>query len=266
VKKRGIIFGVPFFPAGFFLSKDDLSRIFRPLFRGKLIEVPANSCKISFMKKAVEKYLSFLHRVLRIELTRICPSDSNISKMRELNEIQLSSEQLQVIIKAVKSTPSCRLLVFGLGNDSMFWSKLNRGGLTVFLEDNKDWLEKITRRSKRITAFLVHYNTQRKDWKKLLESPSLLNMSLPNEVKREKWDVILVDGPEGWKDFHPGRMKSIYLSSRLIKDPGHIFVHDCDREIEDAYCNHFLKKKNMKMEIAGLRGVLRHYKMTGPAT
>ena len=213
------------------------------------------------MLKTFGQLLEALHKYLNIELARIWPTDSRISEMIELNEIQLSLEELKEIIRTVKSRDRCRLLVFGLGNDSIFWASLNRGGLAIFLEDNTDWLEKITKRSKRIKAFPVNYNTWREDWRTLLESPSLLNMALPDEVKKEKWDVILVDGPEGWKDHHPGRMKSIYLASRLIKDSGHIFVHDCDREVEDAYCSRFLKNQNLKKEIKGPYGLLRHYKM-----
>ncbi len=213
------------------------------------------------MKEILQKYLKSFHGYLSIELARIWPSDANISEMRKLNQIQLSLEELQEIINTVKSTANCRLLVFGLGNDSLFWSRLNRSGMTIFLEDDKNWLEKITKRSKRIKAFPVTYNTRREDWRSLRESPSLLDMDLPDEVEKDKWDVILVDGPAGWKDFHPGRMKSIYLSARLIRDSGHVFVHDCEREVENVYSNRFLKHENLKTEIKGPYGLLRHYKM-----
>ena len=179
--------------------------------------------------------------------------------MRWLNEIQLSDEQLNAISTVIKTKKSCKLLVFGLGNDSVFYTYLNRGGTTIFLEDNKSWFQHVIKRSKRIVAYLVNYDTKRSDWRMLLKSPSLLNMALPNDVEREEWDVILVDGPAGWNDQTPGRMKSIYLSSRLIKNSGDIFVHDCNREIEDIYCNKYLKKENLKIEIKAKVGCLRHY-------
>ena len=168
------------------------------------------------MKKILKKIIKYLFAWPSIELTRLWPSHFNISVMRKLNGIQLSSEQLKVIFTTIKRKAPCKLLVFGLGNDSVFWSKLNRGGVTIFLEDNKDWLQNVTKRSKGMTAFLVNYNTRRKDWKVLLESPSLFNMALPNDVEKEEWDVVLVDGPAGWNDKTPGRMKSIFLSLRLI--------------------------------------------------
>lgn len=218
------------------------------------------------MKKILKKIIKYLFAWPSIELTKLWPSYFNISVMRKLNEIQLSTEQLKVISTTVKRKAPCKLLIFGLGNDSMFWFNLNRGGVTIFLEDNKSWFQKVTKRSKNLIAFFVNYNTQRSDWKMLLESPSLLDMTLPNNVEKEKWDVIFIDAPEGWNDKTPGRMKSIFLSSRLVKDSGDIFVHDCDREIEDIYCNKFLKKENLKIEIKTLSRFLRHYHITNRST
>lgn len=179
--------------------------------------------------------------------------------MRKLNEIQLSTIQLKVICATIKRKTPCKLLVFGLGNDSFFWSSLNRNGITVFLEDDTEWFQKIIKKSKNIKAFLVSYNTQRKDWKTMLENKSLLEMTLPNDLGKEAWDVILVDAPAGWNDESPGRMKSIFLSSKLIRNSGDIFVHDCDREVEDIYCDKFLQKENLRLEIKAPIGFLRHY-------
>jgi len=187
------------------------------------------------------------------------PTDFHIALMRQMNNILLSTGQLKIISETIRRRTPCRILIFGLGHDSLFWSSLNRGGVTVFIEDNKDWFEKITRISSAMKAFLVHYDTQKKDWKTFLENTSLLNMTLPDEIEKEKWDVILIDGPSGWKDHEPGRMKSIFLASRLIRKPGDVFVHDCDREVEDAFCNKFLGKDNLKMESRAPKGILRHY-------
>ena len=200
------------------------------------------------------------------ELCRRWPSHFTISVMRTLNGIQLSPEQLQLISTTIRGKAPCRLLVFGLGNDSVFLQNLNRGGITIFIEDDRGWFHKITTRSKGLTAFLVDYTTQRKDWRMLLEHPSLLSMSLPHDVENEEWDVILVDAPSGWDDQTPGRMVSIFLSSRLVKGSGDIFVHDCNREVEAVYCNSFLKNENLKTEIEAPVGSLRHYHMANRST
>ena len=218
------------------------------------------------MREPIKSIIKYLFARLSIELACLWPTYFQIAVMRKLNGIQLSPEQLKVISTTIRSKAPCKLLVFGLGNDSVFWSRLNRGGITIFLEDSQDWLQRFTNRSPEITAFLVNYNTQRKDWKMLLEHPSLLDMTLCDDVEQEEWDVILVDAPAGWNDQTLGRMKSIFLSSRLIKTSGDVFVHDCDREVEDIYCNHFLKEENLKMEIEAPVGFLRQYHITNRST
>jgi len=211
------------------------------------------------IKKIYIPITKFFFGRLSIELARRWPTHLNISAMRKFNNIQLSTEQLKYIAITVKEKPFCKLLIFGLGNDSLFWLKLNKGGVTIFLEDNIEWLKKITKRSKGIIAYPVNYNTRITDWKLLLESPSLLEMTLPDKVEKEEWDVIFVDAPGGWNDQTLGRMKSIYLSSRLVKSLCDIFVHDCNREVEDIYCNKYLKEENLIKEIKTQGVFLRHY-------
>jgi uncharacterized protein (TIGR01627 family) len=218
------------------------------------------------MKMIYKKITKSVFARPSIELASLLPLHPIIFVMRKLNEIQLSVEQLKVIAMTVKRKAPCKLLIFGLGYDSVFWFKLNRGGVTIFLEDNKDWFQKITKKSSYLIAFLVNYNTKRADWQMLLKYPSLLDMTLPNNVEKEEWDIILVDGPDGWNDQTPGRMKSIYLASRLVKNLGDIFVHDCNREVEDIYSNKFIKKDNLKIEVKAPVGLLRHYRIINRST
>jgi len=219
------------------------------------------------MKKIVKTLIEkFLRAWPSVALAGRWPNYPNISLMRKLHKIHLSTKQLKTIATTVQKKAPCKLLVFGLGNDSVFWSSINRNGTTVFIEDNPLWFRKITGRSKDLKVFVVDYKTQRKDWKILLESPSMLHMTLSDEVETVRWDVILIDAPEGWNDESPGRMKSICLSSRLIGDSGDIFVHDCNRDVEDVYCNTFLKKENLVREIDAPNGLLRHYKIISCST
>lgn len=200
---------------------------------------------------------------LSVELAVHRPATPLLALVKRFYEIQLSADQLKLIATTVKAKKGCRLLIFGMGNDSAFWSRLNRNGMTVFLEDNEQWHQRITERVKGLTSVLVSYNTRITDWKMLLESPSLLQMTLPDEVEKEAWDVILVDAPDGSNDRTTGRMKSIALASRLAGDPGTVFVHDCEREVENSYCNRFLKEENLKAEIDPPdSGCLRQYLMT----
>lgn len=171
------------------------------------------------------------------------------------NEIQLTYDEVRIVMDAVRRKAPCNFLVFGVGNDSRFWSRINGRGNTVFIEDNAKWFQEAIKADRRIRAYLVDYLTQRIQWQELLEYPDRLDMILPQEIEREKWDVILVDGPNGYEDITPGRMKSIFLSSRLAANSGDVFVHDCDREVEQVYSDRYLKPENLKAEV----GLLRHY-------
>lgn len=210
-----------------------------------------------FLREKIRKSLG----KLSIRLYIRCPSQRLIKIMQRLNYIQLSPEQMELIINSINMNKQCKLLVFGLGNDSVLWNDINYTGKTIFIEDNKLWFQKIMNNYK-LSAHLVDYATKRSQWKSLLESPERLTMSLPEEIEKEKWDVILVDAPGGYDDSTTGRMKSIFLATKLIKKDGDIFVHDCERQVEKIYCDRFLKEENFKVEIEARNGHLRYYKIT----
>jgi uncharacterized protein (TIGR01627 family) len=172
--------------------------------------------------------------------------------------IQLSPEQLISIIDTLK--PPCNLLVFGVGNDSSLWIKANKDGNTVFIENNIDWLNKVKRINPELKSVLVEYKTVLSKWKDIIDKPKELEMDFNSDdydIRKTKWDVIIVDAPMGYEEAHPGRMQSIYEASRIIKDGGHVFVHDCNRKVEGVYTTKFLLTENLIEEI----GNLRHYKI-----
>jgi glucuronoxylan 4-O-methyltransferase len=189
---------------------------------------------------------------LSIAISSTWPTPFFISCMKMANKVHLSAEEIKAIASVVKEKAPCKFLVFGLGNDSLFWSRINRRGKTVFIEDNLSWFYIIKGRNPGMEGYLVEYGTRRREWKELLNTPDMLLLALPDEVECEKWDVILVDAPNGWDDLTPGRMKSIFMASRLVGEGGHIFVHDCDRQVEKIYCDRFLGD-NLQEEIRSLR-------------
>ena len=183
--------------------------------------------------------------------------------MRRVHGIQLAAEELRAIALVLKRKAPCKLLIFGLGNDSGWWLRLNAGGITVFLEDDAGWIRECTRRYPGTTIHIVSYETRRSDWRTLLEGPpEALDLAVPESVTSTRWDVILVDAPAGWSDDTPGRMKSIHFASRVVAMNGDVFVHDCDREVERAFCDGLLEPRNLVLEI----GRLRHYRSFSRAT
>jgi hypothetical protein len=170
--------------------------------------------------------------------------------------IQLHANEIFFIAKTIRSPVN--FLIFGMGSDSVFWFNLNRKGRTVFIEDQEEWFKRIKQETPILEAYLVDYGTKLEEGMQLINYPERLAIDLPPDIRKTEWDVILVDGPAGFKDGTPGRMKSIYEASRLIKQGGNIFVHDAQREIESEYSDRYLLKRNVVAEIKG-RAFLRRY-------
>lgn len=175
-----------------------------------------------------------------------------------LDGVLLQPVEIEAIANEILARPGCALLVFGCGHDSRFWERVNQRGTTVFLEDHPEWAATV---AATLTSSVVHqvsYGTTRTQWRELLDDPSNLAMPLPPEVRDRRWDVVLVDGPAGFDDSTPGRMKSIYEAARLVAPGGRVIVHDCERPVEDAYTTRYLGTNRLVLEIHG-HALLRGY-------
>lgn len=132
-------------------------------------------------------------------------------------------------------------LVFGLGYDSKLWRYANRNGFTIFLEHDSKWI------TNEPDVFEVSYSTKLSQADELLleyDGGNFKNiiMKLPEVVLKTQWDCIFVDSPQGNKKIYPGRMQSIYSASILAKKNTDVFVHDCDRRVEDMYTRKMFSK------------------------
>ncbi|MBA7534686.1 hypothetical protein ES705_26935 [subsurface metagenome] len=172
---------------------------------------------------------------------------------KQYEGIQLKAAELLRIVHIIRKFNHCRLLVFGLENDSPFWGEVNKNGRNVFLEDYEPWFDKITNEFPMIEAYLVSYPCNITQWKEVLNKPERLAMNLPQEIVNDRWDVIFVDGPRGHRYTQdlPGRMSSIYMASRLVDQAGYVFAHDAERVIEDAYSTKYLGEDHL---VANVRG------------
>jgi hypothetical protein len=174
--------------------------------------------------------------------------------------IQLRPAELIKVFHSIRKFDQCRLLIFGLGNDSPFWVDANSRGRTVFLEDYKPWYDKITARFPAIEAYPVSYPCNITQWREVLEQPERLEVQLPSAVSDTPWDVILVDGPRGhqFNEEIPGRMSSIYMSSKLAGKGGYIFVHDAERNVEKAFSARYLGGADHVEKVRGRAFMLIH--------
>ncbi|KAF8411922.1 hypothetical protein HHK36_004480 [Tetracentron sinense] len=195
-------------------------------------------------------------------------STSNITPQQTFKEISVTLRVLE------KKSP-CNFLVFGLGHDSLMWSSLNHGGRTVFLEEDKAWIEKIKQRVSSLESYHVEYNTKVHQAEELMKigkgedctavgdpRNSKCQLSLkgfPSEIYEIKWDLIMVDAPTGYFEDAPGRMSAIYTAGLIgrNREDGEtdVFVHDVDRVVEDKFSKAFLCDGYLREQ----EGRIRHF-------
>jgi len=172
--------------------------------------------------------------------------------MEKTRSTQMTADEYEYISSFLGDK---NFLVFGTGHDSDLWRYANQNGNTIFLEHNAEWI------TNNDDTFKITYTCNlRRDKEKLLDEYKTKNytnftISLPELVVDTIWDIILVDSPEGGgKKRHHGRMQSIYTASKLANKHTDIFVHDCDRYVEDVYSSTMFSKLIKELT------KLRHYR------
>lgn len=195
---------------------------------------------------------------------------------------QQTAEEISVSLRVLKKKSPCNFLVFGLGHDSLMWASLNHGegGRTVFLEEDKSWMERMSNeayttslesyhvvyRTKMTEAEELHQIGVEEEGCKVVSDPrtskcSLALKGLPSIVYETEWDVIMVDAPTGYHEGAPGRMTAIYTAGLMARnnrkktDNTDVFVHDVDRIVEDKFSKSFLCQGYMVEQ----QGRIRHF-------
>jgi hypothetical protein len=184
----------------------------------------------------------------------------DLKAMKEKNKGLMSEAQYTNVGYIMSAIAPCNLLVFGLGDDSFLWDKLNHGGKTVFLEDDKEWIENFKNSNLSITP--VEYTTFVGDHEKIKFDSLQLEMNLPDTITSKKWDMIIVDaplghGPPGRPYKGPGRMQSIYTAHKLLKDGGICVIDDMKRLVEQKYGIHYFGYENILNVIENKVGIFK---------
>lgn len=178
--------------------------------------------------------------------------EAQIKKLLSIvKDTQMKEEEYRYIASFMGNK---NVLIFGTGHDTELWRTANKDGVTVFLEHDDKWIPNNTE-----NVFKVNYTTDISEAEELLEEYhskkyKRLRLAIPKELKTIKWDIILVDAPPGWKEGTPGRMQSIYTAKVLANKNTNIFVHDCDRTVEDMFTSVMFKTTVKKLT------KLKHFK------
>jgi hypothetical protein len=172
---------------------------------------------------------------------------SLISEFKSSGKGLMTETQYNFAAQEINKIQPCNLLIFGLGEDALIWQNINSRGRTIFIEDDKDWIQEFVDTD--LEIYNVSYNTRAEDHKNINFDLQLLEMNLPKEVTSMSWDIIFVDGPLGHNPPRPykgpGRMKSIYAAYTLLKTGGVCIIDDMGRSIESRYSFHFFGENNM---------------------
>ena len=160
--------------------------------------------------------------------------------------VLISPGQAYAIGAAIAAAgPRPNVLVFGCGNDSPMWQAMNEAGRTVFVEDDAAWIEKTRRRFPDLEICRVSYGDTTVARSLPIRDEALAEVPIPEVLTDSAWDVILVDGPMGFRPQDTGRSLSIYWASRVMGDTAQVFVDDYERPLERLHANRFIRSKRL---------------------
>ncbi|KAF3779470.1 Glucuronoxylan 4-O-methyltransferase 2 [Nymphaea thermarum] len=192
---------------------------------------------------------------------------------------ELTHKELCFLLTLVSTRTPMNLLVFGMRHQAPLLAALNSGGQTVFLED----MSSVEVARLRFQGLRIHkvehcqpvaeaYDLLRRARGRaacgfrgtLRDSECELAMrGLPREVYKRKWDMVVVDGPDGSRLDAAGRMAAIYSAGVLARMGSNstkvtdIVVHDVDRTVERWYSWEFLCEENL----ASAKGRFWHFRI-----
>ena len=184
-----------------------------------------------------------------------------VNNMKKEKKGLMSKKQYLTIAKKLRELTPCNLLVFGLGEDSYLWSKINKNGITIFLEDSKEWIATVNDGTLNVEH--VVYQTSVEKQKEIGYIAEKLELSIPDRVSDLTYDFIIVDAPLGHQPPRPlkgpGRMSSIYMAFKLLKKGGVVVIDDMGRPIEKQYAFHYFGEENLIDFIEKKVGIFQNF-------
>lgn len=142
-------------------------------------------------------------------------------------------------------TPDTKMLVFGLGYDSKMWYEGNNKN-TFFIENNYQYIQLNINDISSNNIIYYDYKTKCSTSSALLDN-EIEQFIIPEKILKEApFDIIIIDGPEGWLPHKPGRLIPCYWST-LISKPGTIvYIDDSNRYLENFCIEKYFTNKHKK--------------------
>ncbi|KAJ3207962.1 hypothetical protein HK099_000163, partial [Clydaea vesicula] len=152
--------------------------------------------------------------------------------------------------------------------------KTNKYGKTNFFENQENLILKYTeqvfeylpKESSEVNLIPVQYFGKVSQQMEFFSKPWLLDV--PDIVKNDCYDVVLIDGPSGFLPDDPGRMEAAYFSVETAKrcilenklDSVYIFLHDVERDLERTIIDRFFWEGELSVKVEGEWGELTGWK------
>jgi hypothetical protein len=152
--------------------------------------------------------------------------------------IQIDKKVIDDVFSNFKS--NSKMLVFGLGHDSKMWYEGNNKN-TYFVENNPIYINMNLNHIPSESIIEYEYNTSveksftltDKDIHKFEVSKELQNLA--------PFDIIIIDGPEGYSNEKPGRLIPCYWATLLSAKGTIIYIDDSNRPLENYCINKYFK-------------------------
>lgn len=156
------------------------------------------------------------------------------------NNIQLDINVIQDVFANI--LPNTKMLVFGLGYDSKMWYEGNNKN-TYFIENKDEYINLNKNNIPLDNIIKYNYHTTCKSCFKLTRE-QLDKFIIPEKILQlAPFDIIIVDGPEGYADDKPGRLIPCYWSTLLSKQGSLIYIDDSSRKLENLCVKTFFNDK-----------------------
>jgi hypothetical protein len=166
-------------------------------------------------------------------------------RIKNSNEYFHSNIQLakSVIKDIFLNCENKKMLVFGLGYDSELWYNATNKN-TFFIENNQQYIDLNKNIDSNNIIYHKYDNITVKNSLQLTEN-QIKNFKIPNKIlELAPFDIILIDGPNGFDEQCPGRLLPIFWSKTyLSKKETIIYIDDATRKLENKCINKYLLGK-----------------------
>jgi hypothetical protein len=150
------------------------------------------------------------------------------------SNIQLDKKVIDDVFSNFRN--NTKMLVFGLGYDSKMWYEGNNKN-TYFVENKQEYIDLNINDISMENIIKYEYETL-VETSLYLEDNNIAKYKVNERLQQlAPFDIIIIDGPEGYNNKKPGRLIPCYWSTLLSKKGTIIYVDDASRTLEN-YCIH----------------------------